>query len=187
MIRNPTYRKTLLKNVTGPLTAREAFEFVRPVASSDDPDACFYSLTCGERITHEGTADLWEFLFNFPNARARAIFGVGIDENCDPDEEWHLRYLFEDVKPFVEPGSIFEQLVRYGGRLGAVEARAGEPPAPFRDSPGAVRIFAEQGEDFISGDTHANLEAQTLSTGETAWRLSAGGVEYTTPFAALGG
>jgi len=191
IIEHSIQKQTRLADVAGPITARKAFAAADEAARSYDADALCHLLTAGERINHEGASDLWELLFLFPNERARAIFGVGIDEDCDPDEEWKLRYLFEDVQPFVpaEPEGILGRLLRSGafdikGRWRReVESRP-PLPAPFRDSPEAVRALPVQGEDFVSGDTHLTLEARMLATGEAAWWSMAYGVEYTTPFAA---
>lgn len=191
MIGHPIEKRTRLVDIEGPTTAREAFAVVERAAKGYDTDALCYLMTAGERISAEGTSDLWELLYLFPNGRARAIFGVGIDEHCDPDEEWELRYLFENVQSFAhhEPDGILGRLIR--SRAFDVEdqwrreiERRTPLPFPFRDSPEAVRALADQGEDFVSGDIHLTLDAKTLPTGEAVWWSTAYGVEYTTPFAA---
>ena len=191
MIKHPIEKRTRLPDIEGPTTAREAFAVVDQAAKGYDADAWCYLITAGERIDHEGTTDLWELLYLFPNGRARAIFGVGIDEHRDPDGEWERRYLFENLQPFAyrEPESILGRLIRDGAF--DVEAqwrreieRRTPLPFPFRDSPEAVRVLADQGEDFVSGDIHLTLDARTLATGEAVWWSTAYGVEYTTPFAA---
>lgn len=191
MTEQPIEKRTRLAGITGPITARDAFAISDPVAKSYDADAFCHLMNAGERINSEGISDLWELLYLFPGERARAIFGVGIDEHCDPDEEWELRYLFEGVRPFVrhEPGGILGRLIRSG----AFDVRAqwqrelerhAPLPVPFRDSPEAVRMFIAQGEDFVSGDIHLTVQTRTLATGEAVWWSMAYGVEYTTPFAA---
>ncbi len=190
MIEDPIGKRTRLAGITGPLTASEAFVIVDPAAKGYDADAFCHLLTAGERINGEGLSDLWELFYMMPNARAKATLGVGIDEHCDPDEEWEQRFLFEDVRPFAhhEPGNILRRLIRGG----AFDVRAqwrqelerhAPLPLPFRDSPEAVRTFIAQGEDFFSGDIHLTVQTKTLATGEAVWWSMAYGVEYTTPFA----
>ena len=119
---------------------------------------------------------------------AHAIFGGGIEEHCDPEADWGLRYLFENVQPFPAfTGSVRRRLrgafdLEEQGRQEVEKHPA--LPFPFTDSPEAVRTLADQGEDLISGDIHLTLQTRMLSTGEAVWWSMAYSVEYTTPFAA---
>lgn len=191
MTEDPMEKRTRLAGITGPLTAREAFAIADPAAKGYDADAFCHLITAGERIDGKGLSDLWELFYMLPNARARATFRVGIDEHCDPDEEWEQRFLFEDVRPFAhhKPGDILGRLIR----VGAFDVRAqwrrelerhAPLPVSFRDSPEAVRAFIADGENFASGDIHLTLQTRTLATGEAVWWSMAYGIEYTTPFAA---
>lgn len=190
MTEDPIQKRTRLAGVTGSLTAREAFAVADPAAKGYDADAFCHLMTAGERIDGEGLSDLWELFYMLPNARARATFGVGIDEHCDPDEEWEQRFLFEAVRPFAnhQPRGVLGRLIRGG----AFDIRAqwrrelgrhAPLPVSFRDSPEAVRELIVQGEDFVSGDIHLTLQTRTLATGEAVWWSMAYGVEYTTPLA----
>lgn len=191
MIEEPIEKRTRLAGISGPVTAREAFAIADPAAKGYDADAFCHLMSAGERIDGEGVSDLWELFYMLPSARARAAFGVGIDEHCDPDSEWEQRYLFENLQPFArhEPGDTLGRLIP--GRAFDVRAQWKQDlerhvplPVPFRDSPEAVRTFMAQGEDFVSGDIHLTVQTRTLATGETVWWSMAYGVEYTTPLAA---
>ncbi len=189
MIKHPIEKRTRLAKIEDPVTVREAFAISDPAAKCYDADAFCHLMSAGERINGEGGSDLWELFYMLPNARARASFGVGIDEHCDPDEEWEQRYLFESVRPFAHynPDDILEHLIRSGAF--DVEAqwrqeleRHTSLPFSFRDSPEAVRTFIVQGEDFVSGDIHLTLQTKMLATGEAVWWSMAYSVEYMTPF-----
>ncbi len=56
-------------------------------------------------------------------------------------------------------------------------------PQAFRDSAEAAQALAQQGADFISGDSHMTLSVKRLTTGAIVWHTICWDKEYTTPFA----
>jgi len=148
VVEEPIQKRTRIAAITGPVTAREAFAIADPAAMDYDADAYCHLITAGERIDRHGLSDLWELFYMLPGARARAAFGIGIDENCDPDSEWDQRYLFENLRPFAyhRPGDVLGNLSRSGAfditAQWKQELERHVPlPIPFRDSPEAIRAF----------------------------------------------
>lgn len=163
----PETRRAILPDVTSALPASAALARMRAALVSADQTAELVWLSAGERITPAGLSDLWEARWHLPAARASAFVDVGIDEQCDVDTEWHVRWLVVRLVP-APPANLL----------------SAEPalPTAFHDSPAAVAALAAQGVDFVAGDSHTLLEATTLPTGAAVWRTIAWEREYQTPF-----
>jgi hypothetical protein len=106
--------------------------------------------------------------------------------------EREQRHLVEKINPFPHPNSTMAQMLQAGTITERVVAdfwakelaRHPALPVPFQDSPDVVALFTQQGEDYISGDTHLTLFSAWLPDGRAIWQSIAYDVEYQAPFAA---
>jgi hypothetical protein len=165
-----------LPDVTGPLTAREAFALVGPAALAQDRRARLYLITCGEGAGSDGRAERWEFLFHLPGLAARARFMVGRAEDADAADASPA--LVAQVTPFVAPGSPLAEMISRGA-VSPAQAQtlwdremAERPPlpTPFRDSPQAVLALGLLGADFSPGAQRVILEARVAPHGKPVWQ-----------------
>ena len=183
-------RTVELPGVAGPLTAREALAAILPAVRRVDRVFVFRLVTSGEDIDHRGRATVWEFCFDFPRRNGLGIFEV---KPCDVEEEPGPCCLRAVVRPKHRETGIAARLVErlehdraalaYLRRVWReADARGPALPLDFRDSPQAVRALAEQGADWISGDTSMTLASKALPGGELVWSTAMYGEEFQTPF-----
>lgn len=163
MISEKSTHKSKLFGGDSPLTARQAFLYVEPATAKYDKAAKLVLVVSGEDIDAEGRSHLWEFFFDFPMQRAQGIFRIELDEDEDGDN-FVAYYLIEEIKP-----------------VSKLDQRPALP-IPFRDSPEVIQAFANQGVDFIAGDTSMYLSGEVLPNSKAIWKIFAYGVEYQASF-----
>jgi hypothetical protein len=156
----------LLPDLKIPLTARAAFKAAMSRVREYDRRFKFTFIASGESFTPEGLAYSWEMFFELPGRAALAICTVRPhDPGADPDDQ------DVSLKLHIRPWPARES------------QRA--LPLDFIDSPEAMRLLAERGADFISGDGHMILASKILEAGEAAWFTESYGQKFYTPFGAL--
>ncbi len=162
-----------LADLRGPLTAREALNTILPHVRQIDPEFKLTFVGSGESINDEGRAYAWDFFFEFGRAQRLGDFTVRLCPREGDDEgPWCIDM---HVRPVRNPVAQSLKIPP-------------EPPRPalplrFRDSAEAVRTLAEQGADFVSGDTHMTLSSKVLPGGVVVWHTICWDREYQTPFA----
>ncbi|HUS15030.1 MAG TPA: hypothetical protein VM536_08450 [Chloroflexia bacterium] len=179
-------RRTLLRDVDGPVTAHAALRIAWPAATARDPAARMRLITSSEDLDEQGLASRWEFQLDYPARYAQATLTVGINPDSD-DEDGRADELVERVHPFVPPGDLWE-LMREGeealrATLDAAWRRhlSGRPPLPLPgyDSPVAVAALLRQGA-ILRGGTY--LGARLQVTEEAVWYIQGEDQVYTTSF-----
>jgi hypothetical protein len=151
-----------LPRVARPLTAREALAVVHPMAEGISRQPVLLVISSGFGINAEGRCIRWDFVFHFPDRSAQAVYSF---EPEDPESS----------------GSPLLVKWRVSPRPAAKGRQAGLPFA-FTDSPEAARRLADQGVDFVTGDSDLTLATDRLSSGEIVWVVESDGRVHTTPF-----
>lgn len=162
-ITSKTEETKKLPDLRGPLTARGACNAILPAVRQIDQEFKLTFVGSGQGINHEGRAYAWDFFFEFPRLRGQGVFFIHL---C-PDEG-------DDEGPW-----CMDIRVRPLGKEPAQPAL----PLEFRDSVEAVQALAEQGVDWIAGDSHSTLSAQILTDGAIVWHTTCWDKAYQTPFA----
>lgn len=160
-----------LDGLRGPLTAHQALNAVLPAVRQVDTEFQLTFVASQEGIDPDGRAYAWDFFFDFPRRREQGVFYIHLCPGDDDDEgPWCLD---PKVRPITMPA-----------RTKMVPPPA-KPilPLEFRDSADAARALAEQGADFVSGDSHMTLSSTVLPSGEIVWQTTCWDKVYQTPFA----
>lgn len=172
----PSIRETReLSSLRGPLTAREALTAILPQVREADPEFKLTFVGSGEGINHEGRAYAWDFFFESVRSQQMGDFTVRLFPREGDDEgPWCMDMR---VRPIRDSATRSLKLTPRPPRPAL--------PVDFRDSPEAVRALAEQGADWISGDTHMTLSSKVRPDGAVVWHTFCWDQEYQTPFANL--
>jgi hypothetical protein len=211
MITEQIDRRRPLPDLSGDITARQAFAIAQPAAQAYDAEARLVQIKSDPSIDQHGRASFWELWFDLPNEQAQVFLYVRWHSNR-ASSQFGSGELRELIRPFIPHDSVVRQVIREGqlppGYAGTIPGNAIEEllrqgelgeswperqwqrelasrpalPTPFRDSPEAVQALIEQGADFETGPTDLQLESRVLPGGQALWWVKSY-QEYTTPFA----
>jgi len=145
-----------MSNMTGPITARQAFALAEEELKRQKANSFrFTFISAGEHIDHRGLSVHWELFFELLDSGELAMFTL------EPQGE-----AWEEMQP---PLSI--SITRKPWTINASKPTL---PHEFIDSPEAVIALAEQGADWISGDTRMTLSTKFTDTGKPVWHAETG-------------
>jgi len=157
-----------------PVTARQAFSSVLPVARRVDGSARLKLITASENLDASGTASRWEFFFDLPKRRAKATVAwvLPLTEEFDSYRSPIVEAVF---RPFPMPGSLFYRMIDEGrllyrqlnGHWRDEMQRTPDLPKSFKDSDLAMRELSQRGLDV--GSDEASLTAKGVSETEIVW------------------
>jgi hypothetical protein len=156
-----------IRDEPGPVTAREAWSIVSPIAMQLEKKAKLIFITSGLDIMPDGHSYSWEFIYILPGISAQALFTLSPPEHTEDVENAQI-YL--------------TQRLNRASRYELQSACA--LPHLFRDSPEAVVELTGKGVDFVTGPSDMKLESRHLGSGEAVWVTYYWGEEYTVKFSA---
>ncbi len=148
----PSMTQYKIRDEPGPLTCRQAWAIVRPVALELDPGSQLTFITSGLDMSAKGRSFTWEFLFLLPRRCIRALFSLEPSRETDDIDNAPIV-----LTQRLTPASTTDL------------KRASTLPEPFRDSPEVVEEFSAGGVDFVAGPSDMKLEGRVLATGEPVW------------------
>jgi len=145
--------------VLGPITARQAFALAEGELKRRNMTVFrFTFISAGEHIDQRGYSIHWELFFELPESAELVI--VTMEPQGDA---------WEDRQP-----ALSISLTR---KPWLVKESRPALPRQFRDSPEAVTALAEQGADWISGNTQMTLSTRFTGKGKFVWHTETyGGV-----------
>ena len=161
----PSTSRRKIRERPGPMTARESWALIWPIAAEIDPLARLIFVTSGLDINPKGQSFSWEYLFFLPGIPAKIMMSLSPMETADTDNA--PIYLVQRLQPVSN------------SELKTIHFL----PDKFRNSPEVISELSLKGLDFTAGPSDMKLESRVLPTGEAVWVTFYWDVELTTPFA----
>ena len=160
----PSVTKRAVPELSGSMTAHQAWAVVAPLVRGLDRNARLTLITSGLDMNHEGRSRTWEFIFLLPQRNLTVMFSLEPDpQSADVDGS---------------PCILTQRI----NQASATDATRPAFPDRFRDSPDAVAEFSAQGVDFVSGPSDMKLEGRMLPSNEAVWATFGWDREHTTSF-----
>lgn len=185
-LREPLETSTTSRGGGVPCLASSAFERAVAQVQRLDRDAQLKQVLAPHGTQADGAASRWQFHFDLPRARARAVVDWYLDGSASG--RFGREVLTLQATPFPPPGSVLAQGIAEGrlryARLGRVwkeeRRRTPELPQVFRDSDAALVELARRGLRVDDGGFTLGVAAE--SGGALVWVARTGTGVYRCPF-----
>jgi hypothetical protein len=171
-------RARVIGPIGQPLSARQAFEIIEPLANRQNTSRRLILVLSGTDLDLDGRAGTWQFLFVYPDEQAEATYTLHVGSHEDHRDEVVVT---SEVKPFPEPGSPQEAMLLYQGPTARliVEQQWADRlerlpglPERFIDSTMALRDLRNMGASWDPTMLSPVLKGRTLPGGQTMWELT---------------
>lgn len=174
---------------TVPLTARQCFELVEPVATGLGREPRLILVRSGTDLDPDGVAGTWNFNFVYPDERAEGDFSVHVGSHPDHPQQVVVS---GGRTPWPAPGSPEEAMLLYQGPTARIIVeqqwadrleRLPGLPSRFVDSTAAMRELRQQGAAWLDEQgLSPTLKGRTLPGGACIWELALASGLYRTSF-----
>jgi hypothetical protein len=164
----PSITKRAVPELSGGMTAHQAWAVVAPMVNAMDLHAKLTLITSGLDMNDKGCSRTWEFIFFLPTRNVTAMLSLEPDpQSTDVDNS---------------PCILTQRI----NQASSIDANRSSFPIQFRDSPEVVGEFSTNGVDFVAGPSDMKLEGRVLPSGEAVWVTYYWDREHNTSFKTKG-